>query len=189
MINTVQRAAMLSPEAKRLYQRLTRWWLTKGEWLWSQRDLHQRVKSGQYYRRVAELDAHLAELLAAGLLRRWPAYPLNRIKRGPEYAYVAPQGRGGRGRRPIMPHAAPAPPSAPVGADPLAWRVASMRRQCAAAGRLFLAPARPDQPLTAGLCQSCGEGLSANGERWCSLCLNALIAVRDQAKERSTRPG
>jgi len=150
--------------------------------LWSRRDLHQRIKSASHYRRVAELDAHLAELLAAGLLRPWRSYSLNRIKRGPQYAYVAPQGRGGRGRRPIIPHAAPAPPSAPVDAAPLAWRVASMQRQYAAAGRRFLAPARPDQPLTAGHCQSCGEGLRADEERWCTLCLNALMVMRGTGK-------
>lgn len=182
MIDTAQRATQLSPEAKRLYQRLTRWWLTTGEWLWSRRDLHQRVKSGQYYRRVAELDAHLAELLAVGLIARRRSYSTSRIKRSPEYAYVRPQGRGGRGLRPIVPHAPLAPPSAPVQTDPLAWRIASMQRQYVAAGRLFLAPARPDQPLTAGHCQSCGESLQAGEERWCNLCLNALIAARGKVQ-------
>jgi len=188
--DTASLAGRLSPEARRLYARLTRWWLTRGEWLWTRRDLHQRVKSASYYRRVAELDPPLAELLAAGLLRRWSNLGLSRVRRGPAYAYVRPEGRAGRRRgRLIVPHAAPMPVNPLAQADPLIWRIEAMCRQFTAANGVFLAPARPDRPAVAGCCPSCGEALPEEAEGWCTLCVNALIAARSRVSRRSTRPG
>ncbi len=107
--DTAQRTARLSPEAQRLYRRLLWWWLTTGEWLWTRRDLYQRVKSGPHYRRVAELDARLVELRAAGVIRRWDQRGLAQSRAVIAYALVTPQPHHGKlPGRPRLPYA-PAP--------------------------------------------------------------------------------
>jgi hypothetical protein len=176
MRDTVTKQTTLSPDAQRLYWRLMRWWLTRGEWLWSRRDIHQRLRSGTRYRRVADLDAPIGELLRAGVLRHWSWQGLVRRERSPWYALVEPQPKRGRLRWSI-----PAPPAAPLqdagqphrlsDTEEVAWRVASFSRQYHAAGRVIPAPARPDRILVDGCCVSCGE---PSGQPVCSLCERAM---------------
>ena len=104
--DTAQRAAQLSPEARNLYRRLVWWWILYGEYLWTKRDLHQKMKTGPHFRRVAELDERLSELQAAGLIRRWDQRPIGNHRVIIAYALVAPQSNNGKLRgRPRLPYA------------------------------------------------------------------------------------
>ena len=189
MRDITARQAGLSPEARRLYHRLLHWWLTRREWLWSRRDIHQRLRSGTRYRRVADLDAPIAELRKTGLIRPWSWHGLIERERGPMYALVQPRPRHGRqpGKIPA-PHAAPpgeaAPPRRLSAEEEVAWRAASLLRQFLAAGRVFPTAARPDRPPVPGGCAICGEPLGTPGQPSCALCLRAIRKATADAHSR-----
>ncbi len=161
MLDTAERLAPLTNEARTIYRRLVWWWLTGEGASWSRRELHQRLKSGGRFPHVADLDAPLDELVAAGLVRPWHMPTIGRRREVRHYALVEPQHRGSRrpGRVPTPPAAPPvehpaatqadAPPptrDTDERADPLGWRVEAMWRQIVAAGRLVPVMARPGAP-------------------------------------------
>ncbi len=200
MLDTAERLAPLTNEARTIYRRLVWWWLTGEGWLWSRRDLHQRLKSGGRFPRVADLDAPLAELVAAGLVRSWTLPAIGRYRSGPRYALVEPQHRRSRrpGRVPAPPaappvevppathDAAPSPPPNTEGqTDPLAWRVEAMWRQITAAGGLVPVMARPGAPSAPGRCRSCGDVLTETAERHCPHCVRAMLTVADLWRRRA----
>ncbi len=197
MLDTAERLVPLSDKARTIYKRLLVWWLNGEGSIWSRRDLHQRLKSGRRFPHVADLDAPLAELVAAGLVRpwRWLEVGRRRHRAGPHYALVEP-----RHRRSRRPGGVPAPPAAPPAltappveqpaatphdvppptrdtderADPLSWRVEAMWRQIVAAGRLVPVMARPGVPIGPGRCRSCGEALADAAEGRCRDCVSIV---------------
>ncbi len=207
MLDTAERLANLSAEAKTIYKRLLVWWLDGEGFVWSRRDLHQRLKSGGRFPRAVDLDAPLAELVTAGLVRPWTLPAIGRYRSGPRYALIEPQHRRGRrpGRVPTPPAAPPAPTGPPVDkaaamlaaaplpvqdtdrpADPLGWRVEAMWQQIVAAGRIVPVMARPRVPSAPGRCRSCGDALADGTERHCRHCVRAMLAVADLWRRRST---
>lgn len=190
MSDTATRLSGLSTDAQRLCWRLMHWWLTRGEWLWSRRDIHQRIRSGTRYRRVTDLDAPIGELLHAGVIRRWSWSGLVKRKHGPWFALVEPQPRCGRLRWPI-----PAPLIAPPGEsnqprrlsddEEVTWRVISFSRQFHAAGRIIPASARPDRMPVDDCCVSCGEPRDPSDQPVCPLCKRAMQKAIAEAHSRA----
>ncbi len=201
MLDTAERLAPLTNEARTIYRRLVWWWLTGEGASWSRRELHQRLKSGGRFPHVADLDGPLDELVAAGLVRPWHMPTIGRRREVRHYALVEPQHR--RGRRPgrvpapsaappveVPPathDAAPSPPPNTEGqTDPLAWRVEAMWRQITAAGGLVPVMARPGLRARPGQCRSCGDPLAGSPEGHCDDCTRAMLAVLGMWQGRST---
>lgn len=62
-------------------------------------------------------------------------------------------------------------------ADPIGWRAAVMATQTPHTGAIPLLLARPEVPVVAGTCCSCGDPLAPDDRYRCRPCAEAAIAV------------